>query len=1747
MEMFTAEAEPQDDDVLSLLNSGTPAVRTEKYDNTLAEQHAAARSIFEPDRPYEELLEDSKLQVRQSTEPLSLFAPLAEAAKKLQTDGVKSQAVQRIRNGEDPDEVIRNVTALKNMFDANNSWDVGAILSAVTAEAPQEWYAKMNSAADAAPYAYIQDRMAKEGREGVDPEDFADWLGVFFLADVTVESSQMKEFISGTDGLFKAESIDDIGKRYAQLDPMQKQKFWEVVAPKMFDVFEGNDLKMHSWIGMVQAFDPTYEKNFNLGVDVLTAAGTAFDAVSVYKFMRAGLGAKLAKHKEAKDALDAVKQLRDAGQADTAAAADLARTLEDRKSLESAKNVAPINFEGTALETSRTVDGLSPELQQRLAGRLERVKTQEDLLREVRAAAAEQKAAELDLWIETESTKIGGRKQADIQAELDTLQAERDFAYNNLPEASLSKKADELQHQGNAARQAAQSEAEANLLSLDTRIKRLQDALDAHESTKLARGFSRSLRSGKVPEEFAGDIADAERRAMDEWDAAPEPPEAVALRADADKLRSELGIELQNNKRLGTEELSALKEESRALNKKLTQGDESVRPRLEAIAARYNEHQAAIRAENDLRALNNGARPAKRAPEATKAAAADNAAAGKPPEAAPKEPVATEGPAAKVAAGINDKLKGYKDGTAFIDVARSTFIRNHLDKDRAAFVQSKKTLRSYSVVETGDGTVTIQYKFDEGSETATYKWDTDALGNWETDDIAGSAKGIFAALAENTLTPTAITAAVSKDLVANMTLAGMQSSKVYNDLLKIAKGINKELGLSRKESARVEELLLLGNKDGVVFDPVALGSGPNILGRVHSDKEIAAYLQWRAYYDNLWSAFNNAVHRALHFAGFRELSVGHLADDVAKALTGRSAAEQGGAWTVAIRAPSPETRLRLGSRQKKGTGEYIAEDVLVLDDAGLVTKRMDIDDVAEMEHAGWELMEVHKGAGRDGFVMIRQGEHVKIQPLRKQVLHYSIGYMPRVYKPGYFYVKSVRGYNTLGAFKGHKEAHEWIKAEGKEGKYVVVRDHQRTPEQIESDGVDSVGGLWFMPRRAEGGLTNPKTGESLEVLDIGQSTQMYLTSISQMLPLNEYRQGVLGQYVRAVNAAAGKHGGQGFLNTSDVVRSDIQTGDVGVDRTLKATRDYVLQHISARSMEETWMDSALTAFIDYAEGGQVLGGGFRNAAMWGLHSDPVARAKGAVFHAYLGGFNLAQLFVQSQNAVLAMSTHPKYAVPALYDALKMRTILLMDREAINALSVKSGVGYGEAYDDLAKLGWWDREKTQAAGMLRSGYLDSIFRQADYSSQLNGVGGCTMQGVRAILKAGAKPFEEGELWARLVSYNIAKRQHFARTGSKVLRDEDIQSVVQESLRINLNMQKENAAVWQKGPIGVPTQFLQVYAKFMEATIGGLFGKTNAKTGGRIGLTKAESARVLGAQLAMYGMVGVPLAQQLQGYIAAGWGYVTDTGQPDVQSFRVDHPGMIEAYEEGAMGAMLDAFGLNIDVSDRFSLLASYNDNIVYALMETFLKADDRIGQDGLRLDSAAPIMGVYTRASDRVHTMITRIGGLANIGEAKPEDMARMVSDLATVFSSLNNIEKVRMWQQLGHLTSRSGNPTIRWDTGTMNPQTQFAAMIGLSTDDEMDHWRANEEDNSLEDREKTAAMMYRLSVLAYMREDYGLAAGYYRGALDIMGNDSEFVQMTVREATKLFDGESADERTRSELFKKWASGYDVRSDFSGIK
>lgn len=1769
-------SEPEQPTILQFMGSGG-VVRSPEVDNKLAMEIASVRASTDPSKSFKDHYEIAKNEVASSEDPRAqILEPMTQQLKKVSTDTLKSHAMTRLRAGEDVNQVLGDLAFMKGTFDNTNQWNTEALINAAVFAAPQDQYRVLKDAADASPYMYIQKRMAEEGRTGVDWEDVTDWAGLIFWPDTSLESDSIVEAVNKS-GIMQVGSVVDLAKKYQALTPPEAEQLWDVINPVMFDVMDGNDLKMASFIQTMQAYDPQAERNFTVGIDVVTAAAGVYDFWLL-------LGSKAAstalKSKKAQSAIQALKK---AGQTRVAGEAELVRAAESGDTLTAGKNASPYNMEGTALDGPNVVDGLAADIKAALDESINAANTRAKATQAARTAALEQKAGELDVWVDEQLAKTGGQKKKQLEKELQSLQTLREERLAAREQSSLS----DLER------------TSAELNEVEARIARVQESLDAHEAAALGKQYARSMRSGRVPEEFSGDIRAIEDAVLARWEktsagtkARAVERERAAQEAEVQKMRDELNVELHNIRRLSTAELADLRAEAAHVNRKLNEakaaGDQRAVTELQAQAdelkSLYAEHMRSYEIEGDLRYLetrdfspaqrerlrnvtgrNIGGSP-RAVPESGAQAAKAEAGAAK------AAPGATAGAApAKVAgeakyssdAGLNkiieehvqetaSILKGYENGDAYIDIARSAFHQAEIAKTKAKISASNRAIKEVRVVSQTEDSLTVKYVLEDGELTENYIWNADSLGRWSVQELADS---VFGAVSTKILTPTAVTRNLDKTLVQNMTLGGMQTAAIYNNLIKLTKDIFKNLKLNPEQSAAVERLLMQGDTKGEVYDAKAMLYTDQIMGRRWTEAEVLAYFEWRTVYDGLWSVQNAAVQRAMAFQGWKELRVSGFADDVMRTITGKKNPSETKGWTLPVRAATEDEINLIGRRTSHSTGKEIKDEVFVLDDTGLVTESIGKQELADRMREGFEVFRVHDGAALAGkrgqFFLLKQGNNVKLDKLRKMVLHYNVGYIPRLYKPGYVFLKDARSYKTIGGFSGKKEALAYRSEMQADDKWVLVHDREMTPEQVQLEQIDGAGGLWFMPRRGEA-LTNPSQAKALERLDLGSATQSYLNSISSLLPLNEYRTGVLRQFEKAVRDTAKQNGGIGFMDNTNLLTAKISTGNQSADKVLEHTRQYIHKQLGFRTYEESSLNGWLSRVADRMEG-TAAGGKPRELVQWAANLDPIERVKAGVFHVYLGCFNPAQLFVQMQNAVLATTVAPQYALQAWYDAVKMRTVLLADREGVEALSRTSGLDLAEAHSDLAKLGWFDRGKRDAAALKRSGYLDSIYRQGDFNTQLTGMGGTTMQAARKVLRTGAIPFEEGELFSRLVAFNIAKRQWKARNPKGVLDDDAISSIVQESLRINLNMQKENAAMWQSHWLtAIPTQFLQVQAKFWEQVMGGLLKnaggggwkngnwKSAAKSGTGSGWTAREAAQAGAGQLAIYGTVAVPGYMWMQDFIAKQMGYVSEDGTADVQTMRDENPGLVEAYEEGLMGWMFNQGNVNVNVSDRFSIPAGLDDNVVYNLAQAILDTTDETKRAALDLNTLSPAIGVLARTSDKVHSASLNLYSLFTAEEAGVHNIQEAVWNLAQIATTFNNLEKADLWEKTGHLYSRSGNNRLDWDDDTMNFQTRLFVAFGFKTDDE---FNAIQRQNALQDIESykdKAAMFQRKAMIAWADGNPGLHSVYSNLAKQYAGGEIQYQQIQMREFQKMYSGESGDDRTTQKLRRAMMNGENVK-------
>lgn len=1620
----TLEQDASEYSILKYTTDMNAGARTPEVANKLAAEYAAASAILSPSTDLNTLYKSAQSMVTGSEDPRELFVSLAEEAKKVSTDVLKSNAIAQIKAGADPAQVLNSVRAFKTLLDENNQHDPNVLINGIQGAMPMALYDEMNKAADARPFILLDEQVSAAGRTDFNAEDVVDWMSVIFVPDVTtLVDPGIARRIADTGILpKKPERFADIGLMYQEMVPNQKEQFWEQMMPVLWEEYDGNIPKITGAIARITSLDPQGEQTAAKVLDALTIAGSAFDAKVIYSGLRAvgaGVAARAIESMRAVSATNALKKLgRDQ------AAADLAviEGTQSGKMVELAKNLSPYKFEGTVLDNPAIVDGIGPEIMARLRAGDEPITTKEGFLAGIERAWLASKADEAAEFMKGQKALTGGRTSVALQQDLVELEARREAALAQRESSSLA----DLPQKNEVVR------------DLDERIALIKRDLEINEVIDLAKSYGAKLRAGKVPDEFA--------------------PELKALLAKS-------GAKFDEEVAKKSGRFSADKE----VNDVIEQGVQA--------------HKA--------------------------------------------------------------MLDSYSKGTSFINVARAQFERNKIEAARARYVASGRTLRSAEVVEVSEDGIKIKYTLDNGEETVPYEWNRDALGDWTVQDK--SIGSILHNLSTGVLSPSAAFKHLSKELVSNFTLGGMQTARVYNNLMTAARNINKMYKLNAEQAKAVEDLLKLGDETGQKFDAAAMLRTKDVMGRQWSAEEVMAYSAWRNLYDGLWSVQNNAARRSLEFQGYRELHLRGLVQSDAEHVVSTAARE------------ATAKDLELFANRSRA-GQVIPEKILVVSDSGTELRALTRDELDDELSQGFEVFRLYsKGIQATkadkkildydvGFVLIKRGTKAEVKPLRKVILHYNHGYMPRLYKPGLFYIKD-KYLKTYSAFDGRKAAVAHIQkleAAGKvkPGELRVMDDAEMTPETIELDRLQGAGGLWYMPRRGDP-LTYGDSGTVVDRLDLGQSTQAYLASISELLPLNEYRANVMEQFRRAADTIAKKNGKSGgaFSDPSDITNSAISTGDASADYALKQMRTYLSQQLHGRTFDESVFSSFMGSMVDVMEGGTWLGGSVRDAVR-GMRYNlrPIDRAKGVVFHSYLGCMNFAQLFVQAQNAVIAASVHPQYAVQAFGDSLAMNAILLMDDAAIDALAAQSKIPLGSYKADVAIL-------------KRTGYLDAIFRSADWKTASSGMGHGTLEFARKVLSTGAKPFEAGEAFARIMSFNIAKRAYLAKNPSKkVLDDVDIQAIVQESLRINMNMQKENAAAWQLGALSVPLQFMQVQAKFVENVVGGLArgaGNTVKRASGKeiddsykiSGLSGYEASRVLAGQLGMYGLVGVPLGYQLYDVIARGYGYVTEDGQVDRQNFAVDHPDVVQAWSEGAMGYGLSLMGANINVSERFSLMASLDDNTIVNVAAAVMNLAEPGMDQGIKWSDIGPFVGVATR----VETSIDKLGAAMHtmwvVPESTPEQMLASIRAVAGVASSWNNYEKLRLWRKLSMKFSSSGKPLAQWDDAEMNYQTQLAAALGFQTDNEFWTYHALDAEADVAATEENVSATIRMAVLADLDGNPALHQTYMNAAKAHLDNDTRFHELSVNVFKKML-ADSTDTRTRQRIMKRIEQGYGSTMDIT---
>ena len=672
---------------------------------------------------------------------------------------------------------------------------------------------------------------------------------------------------------------------------------------------------------------------------------------------------------------------------------------------------------------------------------------------------------------------------------------------------------------------------------------------------------------------------------------------------------------------------------------------------------------------------------------------------------------------------------------------------------------------------------------------------------------------------------------------------------------------------------------------------------------------------------------------------------------------------------------------------------------------------------------------------RYGLIPTSAGKQA-VRDLPETVLNKTTGYVPRISKPGYYYVKDVASGSTttVGRFKTKQDADAFITQKNIEqasgnvpqdqvSNLQAFRDRDMNAVAAVTEDANAYGGLYTGARNKQGIFEGDELANEMTRLSAGQSVQRMVEGISTQMPLNEYRMAVADRWKNSAKQALINSGVEA---DAPIMRELIDpqawktmnlnaVTDNGTREALIAHRTYMIDSLRIPLNQENSWARHMMNIADLMPNSKV-----RDLTVNLASSNPLQSLKGATFDAYLGWFNPRQLYIQSQNASLAMSMYPRQALGALSDSMIQRTMLYtptVDKALLKQAAKGMKV---DGIDDLA---------LSLEQFKRSGLRDGVMRTGDYGANLGGFSQGSLEGFRKIAGAGRVFFEEGESMARLIAWNIARRNWKLANPTKAMDDVAIREISDDTLRMNMNMQRENAAWWQKNPItSVPTQFLQVQAKLVENLVGGALG--NGKW------TRKEAGMALMGQVLLYGTVGVPLVEGAASMIKEGI-----SGDP--VTFNNENPTWASSLDRGMMGTFMNSLGFENNFSEPASIIAGLDDNIIY---DGIVALGGLASGESRDISITAPSVGVAQRGVDAMAKTYQAIRDIAvaptmaTVGDSA----LKVIDSAAAITSTWSNARKQIFLHKNGGLLDKRGDIMISLENleGT-SFQSKLAAAMGI--------------------------------------------------------------------------------------------------------
>lgn len=921
-----------------------------------------------------------------------------------------------------------------------------------------------------------------------------------------------------------------------------------------------------------------------------------------------------------------------------------------------------------------------------------------------------------------------------------------------------------------------------------------------------------------------------------------------------------------------------------------------------------------------------------------------------------------------------------------------------------------------NVTKKAEDTGGVTFEFEVTNADGSVVKDT-FRGNFTTDDIGfwqslPRASMIFSEKAQANKTDFMSTVQTAIRLDNTAAAVATQLRKVIRDASKPIRGIK---GKPRKQRIdEVDQILLTGDELNKVYTPQELKAGVN--GIKLDEDQIEYYYNIRSVMDGLGILRNMDARRAMQARGVKTIDIGQDTPVFGEVIDD--------AKIAARRARGMKTFYKF----EKGNDRAIS-----INDINL-----------EQEYQnGYRLVRLEEdsffGGSRYQYVLAKSDN---VSDLPHVVLDLKKGYIPRINPKATYFVQAftdsaVNGVpdkirKAVRSFDNKKEADEFAASlynnrpegftDGTE--FRVVEDGELEAFRAGDSGITQTGGLVYSPRartpipHGDGDAASVPRMGSLEAIEL------YLENTKNFMTRNEWRMGMQKKWE---NTASFHLGG---------TKVDFNNPGAALANAELAASHAKIKEFSGfmDKGERMWEQTAKGIYewsIDKAGRNRIS-----DFILSQRLKDPAARLRSATFHTLLGMFNPAQLWVQAQGAAVALST--KLLNPRqMGHALRMNPVMTIlqhvdfdDLDKLPAqiakkLDMKPGESYKQA---LARIGGVDVEELDATMKLwkKSGFYDSTLSSADVEAASRGFP-TSGDAVKKFLSSGLMFFRAGELFNRRTAFLTAIDE--LGGAKKVLASDSLlKDALNRTNDLMLNLGKANRSSWQKGPLSIPTQFLQIQAKTIE-TVLGMNGA----------LEPHERIRLLMAQFALYGAAGM---------FGGNWalrqiGAMSGMDQIDVNEMP---EGAVKAMSGGLTDWLLHMAGAQVTAADRGALLNGM-DQTVFSLF-----TDEQTAFEWLLGPSAVGPERFWKKLrqiSSQFATPQDINGQVSFSAQDVSDTLVFLLDDLSELakspFATGRQIDMFYLMRDLGELHDVNGQLLAK-PLGGFNWQTEWATLMGLKPD-----------------------------------------------------------------------------------------------------